>query len=149
MVRVEGTVVINRPIEEVFAFLANPDKSSQWQGMVLEAKQTSEGPVGVGTTGQVVSQFLGKRMESSWEVTEYELNRKATLKTTSGPVPYEQSATLESVDDGTKVTLVAEYEVGGFFKLAEPIIARMAQRQAEADNANLKDIMEAQGEGSA
>jgi hypothetical protein len=46
------------------------------------------------------------------------------------------------------VTLVAEYEVGGFFKLAEPIVARVAQRQADADNANLKDLMEAMGEGS-
>lgn len=149
MVKVEGTVVINRPIEEVFAFLANPDNASQWQGSVLESKQTSEGPVGVGTTGQAASQFLGRRIESTWEVTEYELNRKATLKTTSGPVPYEQSATLESVDEGTKVTLVAEYEVGGFFKLAEPIVARMAQRQAEGDFANLKDLVEAQAEGSA
>jgi len=149
MVKVEGTVVINRPIEDVFAFLSNPDKSSLWQGMVLEVKQTSDGPVGVGTTGQVVSQFLGRRMESTYEVTEYELNRKATLKTTSGPIPYMNSATLESVDEGTKVTLVAEYEVGGYFKLAEPILARMAQRQAETDYANLKDLMEAQAEGSA
>lgn len=149
MVKVEGTVVINRPIEEVFAFLTNPDNSSLWQGMVLEAKQTSEGPVGVGTTGQVVGQFLGRRMESTWEVTEFELNRKATLKTTSGPIPYMNSATLEPVEEGTKVTLVAEYEVGGFFKLAEPILARMAQRQAETDYANLKDLVEAQAEGSA
>ena len=102
MVRVEGTVVINRPIEEVFAFLSNADNASQWQGGTLEAKQTSEGPVGVGTTGQVASQFLGRRMESTWEVTEYELNRKASLKTTSGPVSYENFATLEAVDEGTK-----------------------------------------------
>lgn len=148
MVKVEGTVVINRPIEEVFEFLTKPDNFPQWQGSVLEAKQTSEGPVRVGTTGQVASHFLGRRIESTWEVTAYELNRKTALKTTSGPIPYTQSANLESVDDGTVVTLVAEYEVGGFFKLAEPIVARVAQRQADADNANLKDLMEAMGEGS-
>lgn len=149
MFKVEGTVVINRPIEEVFAFLAKQSNSSQWRGSVLESKQTSEGPVGVGTTGQVTSQFLGRRTESTWEVTEYELNRKTALRSTSGPIPYEQSATFESVDEGTKVTLVAEYEVGGFFKLAEPIVARMGERQAETDFANLKDLVEALGEGSA
>ena len=149
MVKVEGTIVINRPIEEVFAFLTNPDNAPLWQGSVLESKQTSEGPVGVGTSGQMVSQFLGRRMESTWEVTEYELNRKATLKSTSGPVPYKQSATVESVDEGTKATLVAEYEVGGFFKLAEPIVDRMVQRQAETDFAILKDLVEAHGEVSA
>ena len=149
MVKVEGSVVINRPIEEVFAFLNNPDNTSQWRGSVLESKQTSEGPPGVGTTGQGVSQFLGRRSESTWEITEYELNRKVTSKSTSGPVPYELSATFESVDEGTRVTLVGEFEVGGFFKLAEPIVARMAQRQAEADFANLKDLVEVQSEGSA
>ncbi len=149
MYEVEGTVVINRPIEEVFAYIANPENASQWQGAVVEAKQTSEGPVGVGTTGQSTSHFLGRRAESTWEVTEYELNRKASLKTTSGPVSYENFATLEAVDEGTKATLAAEYEVGGFFKLAEPILARMAQRQAETDYANLKDIMEEQDEGIA
>jgi uncharacterized protein YndB with AHSA1/START domain len=148
MVKVKGTVVINRPIEEVFAFLTNPDKAPQWQGLILESKQTSEGKVDMGTTGQVVSQFLGRRIESTWEVTEYELNRKASFKTTSGPFPYTNSATLESVDEGTEVTLMAEYEVGGFFKLAEPIVARMAQRQADTDYANLKDLIEAHGEGS-
>ena len=149
MFKVEGTVVINRPIEEVFKFLTTPGSSAQWQGMVLESKKTSEGPVGVGTTGQSASQFLGRRMESTWEVTEHELNRKTAYKSTSGPIPYENSATLESVDEGTKVTLVGEYEVGGFFKLAEPIVARMGQRQADADFAMLKDLVEAQGEGSA
>ena len=149
MVKLEGSVVINRPIEEVFAFLTNPENSSQWQGSVLESKQTSEGPRGVGTTGQVVSQFLGRRIESTWEVTEYELNRKTTSKSTSGPVPYELSATLETVDEGTRVTLVGEYEIGGFFKLAEPLVARMGQRQADADFANLKDLVEAQAEGGA
>ncbi len=149
MIKVEGTVVINRPIEEVFAFLVNPDNTSLWQGAVLESKQTSEGPLGVGAKGQVTSQFLGRRSETTWEITEYELNRKAALKSTSGPVPYNQSATLESVDEGTKVTLVAEYEVGGFFKLAEPIVDRMVQRQAETDFAILKELMEAQGETSA
>ena len=149
MVKVEGTIVINRPIEEVFAFLTNPDNAPLWQGSVLESKQTSEGPVGVGTSGQVVSQFLGRRMESTWQVTEYELNKKASLKTTSGPIAYENFATLEAVDEGTNVTLVAEYEVGGFFKLAESILARMAQRQADTDYANLKDLVEAQGEGIA
>ncbi|NIS83505.1 MAG: hypothetical protein GTO14_25655 [Anaerolineales bacterium] len=149
MVKVEGSVVINRPVEEVFAFLTNPENASVWQGTVLESKQTSDGPVGVGTTGHGVSQFLGRRIESDWEVTEYEPYTKASLKSTSGPVPYEQSATLESIGEGTKVTLVARYEVGGFFKLAEPIVARLSQRQSEADFANLKDLVEAMGEGVA
>ena len=46
----EHTVVIDRPIEEVFAFVTDPDNVSLWQSTSLETEQTSEGPVGVGTT---------------------------------------------------------------------------------------------------
>jgi len=54
--------------------------------------------------------------------------------------------TFESVAGGTKVTRVTEAELGGFFKLAEPLVARMLKRQFETNFANLKDILEAQAE---
>ena len=95
MFKIGGTIVINRPIEEVFAFLTTPGNSVLWQGNVVGATQTSEGPRDVGTTGQVTAQFLGKTIESNWEITEHELNRKTALKSTSGPITYEQSTTLE------------------------------------------------------
>ena len=34
-------------------------------------------------------------------------------------------------------------EVGGFFKLAEPLVARVVRRQMETDMATLKDLLEA------
>jgi hypothetical protein len=59
-------------------------------------------------------------------------------------VPVEAKITLESVEGGTRVTMTGEAEVGGFFKLAEPVVGRMAKRQTEANLANLKDILESQ-----
>ncbi len=59
-IRQEHTVVIERPIEEVFAFATDPDKASLWQSTSLGTKQTSEGPVGVGTTFRDTSKFLGR-----------------------------------------------------------------------------------------
>jgi len=40
--------------------------------------------------------------------------------------------------------MASEFQIGGFFKLAESIVIRMAKRQFEADFENLKDLMEAQ-----
>jgi uncharacterized protein YndB with AHSA1/START domain len=144
MIKMETTVVINHPIEDVFAFVSNIEKLSQWAGPVLEAKQTSEGPVGVGTTSTRVVQFLGQRLETTHEVTEYEPNRKISFKSSSGPIPIEERFTFESVEDGTKGTFSGEVEAGGFFKLAEPIVARMLKRQMESDVNNLKELLEAQ-----
>jgi hypothetical protein len=56
----------------------------------------------------------------------------------------EQSLTFEPVEGGTSFTMIGEGETGGFFKLAEPILNRMWQRQLEGMLANLKDILEAQ-----
>lgn len=87
MITIEYSVAINRPIEEVFSFMTNLENNPQWVSGLLEAKQTSPGPMGVGSTGTDVRQFLGRRIESTWEVTEHEVNKKSAFKTTSGPIP--------------------------------------------------------------
>jgi uncharacterized protein YndB with AHSA1/START domain len=144
MLKVEVSVVINRPVEEIFEFLANPENDPKWQSGVLEAEQTSKGPRGVGTTDREARKFMGRQFDQTFVVTEYEPNRMIKKKTTSGPMAIDTSYAFESVEGGTKVTLVGGGDVGGFFKLADPLISRMAKRQIEADLANLKDMLEAQ-----
>jgi uncharacterized membrane protein len=146
MARAEASVVINRPVDEVFAYVDDIGNASQWQSYVLEVEQTSEGPKGVGTTERGAMQFLGRRIEFAAEITEHEPNRRIKDKITAGPMLVEHSITLEPVEVGTRLTLVAEGETGGFFRLAEPIVARIFQRDVEANLANLKDILEAQAE---
>ncbi|MFQ5857675.1 MAG: SRPBCC family protein [Anaerolineae bacterium] len=99
--------------------------------------------LGVGTTYRFVAQGLGRRVEQDCEITEYEPNRKWCFKITSGVFPGEGCTTFETVEGGTKVTMAGKADVGGFFKLAEPIVARFAHRQWEASLGNLKDILEA------
>ena len=142
MAKFENSVVINRPLEEVFAFVSNLENDPKWQSGVLESKKTSEGPIGVGTTYRTVGQFLGRRIESEIEITEYELNRKVSGKSKSGPIRFESHNTYERVE-GTRVTVEAEAEIGGFFKLAEPLVINAAKRQIEGDSATLKDLLEA------
>ncbi len=144
MIKMEHSVVINRSIEEVFAFVTDVEKWPQWRAEVVEVKKSSEDPVGVGTTFSGVGRFLGRRLENINEVTQYEPNRKFGFKTTSGPVSMQFTDTFESVEGGTKVSLAMEGETGGFFKLAEPIMSRMVRRQFKNNYANLKDLLEAQ-----
>jgi hypothetical protein len=66
------------------------------------------------------------------------------MKSTSGPIPTEVDIIVESVDGGTKFTISAKAETGGFFKLAEPLVARMLDRQWDTNAGNLKDLLEAQ-----
>ena len=144
MAGLECSVTINRPIEEVFAFVSNYENDPKWSSATVEAKKTSEGPIGVGTTWLNVSKVLGRRVESEIEYIEYELNRKIAIKQTTGLYPHTFHVTLELVEGGTKINFAGEFELGGFFgRIAEPLLTRIAKRPLEAGFAKLKDLMEA------
>jgi uncharacterized membrane protein len=141
VVRVEHSLVIDRPPAEVFAYTTDPANLPEWQSTALEAR--SEGPVEVGAHMTEVRKFLGRRMESEVEVTAFELDRRFAIKVLSGPVPFAFEETFEPTDGGTSVRVVLEGEPGGFFKLAEPLVERAVKRQIQTDYEQLKDILEA------
>jgi len=142
MATLEISIVISRPIEEVFAFVTNPENIPKWSSLSREVKVTSAGPIGVGATYRSVVAFLGRRIEGETEITEYEPNRSFAEKSKSGPFPVENRTTFERVDGGTRVNFTAVAEPGGFFKLAEPLLVGMIKRQFQADFANVKDLLE-------
>jgi uncharacterized protein YndB with AHSA1/START domain len=143
MVRFEQSVVINRPSEQVFIFLANPENDPRWSAASDEMRKTSGGPVGVGATFTQVGRFLGRRLEFSVQVTACEPNRKFGMKVTEGPIKFAGMRVLETVPDGTRVTFTGGGQAGGFFRIAEPLLARAAARQLKADLAALKKVLEA------
>jgi uncharacterized protein YndB with AHSA1/START domain len=144
--RIETSIIINRPVDEVFAAASNMDNLPKWSTATLEAEITSEGPPREGSTVRLVGTFLGRRIESDAQFTEFEPPHHFAMATTSGPVAFRNRWIFEPSDGGTKVTGVNEAETSGFLKMvriAEPIAIRMGKRQLEADIANLKDLIEA------
>jgi uncharacterized protein YndB with AHSA1/START domain len=142
VIRIEFSIDVDRPPTEVFAYLTDAASLPEWQSSAVEAHW--EGEKTAGAHVREVRKFLGRRMESELEVTEYEPDRRFGLKVLSGPVPFSVQHTLEPRDGGgTHLTFVGEGEPGGFFKLAEPIVGRTAERQFKTDFETLKDILEA------
>jgi hypothetical protein len=123
--------------------VANIENMTQWSGELVDVKKTSKGPVGVGTTFIGVVKLLGRKMENTHEITRYEPNSRLAFKITSGPAQGEAEFAFGSAADGTKVSIAFDADMGGFFRVAEPIVARATQRQWETNLANLKDLLEA------
>jgi uncharacterized protein YndB with AHSA1/START domain len=144
MARIEINLVINRPVEEVFAFVSNSENLPRWRSTSLEIKKTSEGPLGVGSTFKGRFAFLGRQFDGNLLVTAHELNRVYMSKMAEGPFPLETSYTLEPVENGTHLAFVLNGAPGGFFKFAEPLVVSMAKRAYETDLQNLKEMLEAQ-----
>ena len=142
MIKIELSIVINRPVAEVFAFATNPANNTKWQEGLVESRLASSGPMGVGAQVVDVRKFLGRDMDSKLEVTAFEPNKKFAEKVVSGPLKFEITQTFESSGDGTKVSLIAQGEPGGFFKLAEGMVQKQLQTQLEGDSQRLKKALE-------
>jgi hypothetical protein len=138
----ELTTVINRPIEEAFAFLSNLENDIKWRSEWVETRNTSGGALGVGATFTLTGEFLGRRVPTIYEVIEYEPNRRAAWKTVSGPLPLTFRRTFERVEGGTRFAIKYEAELRGFFKLVMPLLAGSVKRQHECDLRKVNELME-------
>ncbi len=143
MIKFEESIIINRPVEEVWKFITNLENQPKWDRGVLEAKQTSEGLAGVGSTVQVRRQMLGRQRIGEFRVSEYVPNRMLALQASRGQMTAQSRFTFEPVEGGTRLTQTSEVELRGWSKLITPILIPMLERDGREDFANLKRILEA------
>jgi uncharacterized membrane protein len=144
MSKIERSIVIDRPVEEVWEFVHDVANDRLWQTTLVESEQLTDGPLGVGTRVREVRHFLGLKIELAWEVTEFEPTRRSAIKGISGPVPLSGGYRLEPLEAGTRFTVSGELDAHGLFKLAEPVFARITARELEANLGHLKDLLEAE-----
>ena len=139
----ELSIMINRPIEEVFGFLANLENDLKWRSEWVAAKNTSGGSPGVGSTFRLSSELLGRQIPTVYEVIEYEPNPVAVWKAVSGPLPLIFRRSFDRVEGGTRFTIRYEAAVYGFFKPVMLLLAGTVKRQHEGDLRRAKELMEA------
>ena len=145
--RSEESVEIDRPPEEVFAYVANPENLPEWSNLVLEVRKDAEDQPQEGDRFSVIAKFLGRRFETPFQVSAHEPPRRHSDRSTGGPFEQEYIYTFEQTGEGkTRLTHVAEAEPGGFFKLVGPLLERAGSRQFNADLQSLKDLLESRDE---
>jgi hypothetical protein len=142
MLRIDLTIRINRPIEEVFTFISDEAHTSNLASAVIDQKLLTPGPVRVGTTFMQHLKMLGKRFEATMEVIEYEPYRNFGYKTTSSPVPFKVYYDLTPMDRHTHLVFAFESEPGTYFGIPETVLAKMVRRQLLGDLENMKDYLE-------
>lgn len=140
--RNEQTITIDGPIDEVFAYLSDVERHPDWVGTVITTKKTSDGPMGLGATFLEEGKVLGKRAEITWEITAYEPPHTIQQRMQLGQAHAVLTATLEASNGGTKVTILQEGDTGGLFKLADPIVGRLLNKQLATDLETLKALIE-------
>jgi uncharacterized membrane protein len=142
MIKNEKSIIIDRPIGEVFAFVGDLRNGLQWQSNLLDVRRTTEGPLGIGTQYTAERKLMGRKMQNTVEFVEYEPNKTLTFRSTPSSMPMETSHRFESTAEGTKLTIVIEMHPGGFMGLVEPLLAANLRRWMEANLGDLKDLLE-------
>ena len=61
---VHRSIVIKVPIEKVFNYMAEPDNFTEWDDSIIENRDRTPGPVGIGTSWNQVYRILGKNLKS-------------------------------------------------------------------------------------
>jgi carbon monoxide dehydrogenase subunit G len=143
MTKFQHTITIERPVDEVWDFVIDARNDPVWMNQVVEVGRGGDRPVEVGLEVEEIVSFLGKRMSVTLVVTEHEPCRRSSIEITRSPVPGRGTYELAPVNGGTRFTMTAETDAHGFFRLAEPVFKRIAQRDMSANCERLKDLLEA------
>jgi uncharacterized protein YndB with AHSA1/START domain len=136
------SVTIQRPVEAVFAFIADGEQCPRWRSGVLDIRRTSG--EGIGTRyAQGVRGPMGRGIAADYEITTYEPNWLIEFQTTAGPVRPHGRCDFEALDGGTRLTFTLEAQLTGLRQL---LMGSMVQRTMDAEVEaidNVKRILEA------
>jgi uncharacterized protein YndB with AHSA1/START domain len=144
MAQFKTSLVIRRPVEDVFAFVSNYQNSARWVTGAMEHTKVSTGPIGVGTVIRTTGWAMGLRIEATRIVTAYEPYSRYAFKSEYRQVPLTTTFLFEPIQGGTRLTVVVEGEPTGLFKAATPFILGTIRQQFEGDLRRLKALLEKQ-----
>jgi len=146
-VLIQGDIVINRPVDEVFDFAADERNEPEYNPEMTLAEMVTQGPIGVGSKFHCV--ITGARAaDMTIEYTEFDRPRR--LASTAHLSSMDITGTLLFVPQGqsTKMKWLWNIEPRGFMKLLGPIVRRMGERQELANWTGMKKVIEAQSQPS-
>jgi uncharacterized protein YndB with AHSA1/START domain len=143
VIHIISNTLIYQPIKRVFDFISAPENDFQWQYGTLASTRLSGIAAGLGARFQSVANFMGHRIQGTFEVTEYEPNSKYGFKSLSGPLQSFTSFALDIAKGCTRVKLTTQANIVNLIELSENVLEKKMKRQFKENLAMLKSILEA------
>jgi uncharacterized membrane protein len=143
--RVDGEIVIDRPVDEVFDFVADESNEPRYNPKMRLAEKISEGPIGIGTRFRAETVSMGRAIEIVIEFTDFERPRRIVEVARVPSMDIHGILTFEPVPGGTRMRWSWSLTPRGALKLLAPVIDRMGRRQEQAIWTGLKRVLETAG----
>ncbi|MDP9889535.1 SRPBCC family protein [Pseudarthrobacter enclensis] len=142
MTRINGSILIRRPVEQVFDFVADERNEPVYNPQMRSVEKTTPGPIGIGTLWHVVM-ASGKRITPfELEVTEYVRPSRLGSITRMSSADIDGALTFVPEASGTLMSWSWDLRPKGMLKLAAPIFASIGRRQEQRNWSSLKTHLE-------
>jgi uncharacterized protein YndB with AHSA1/START domain len=144
MIRVETSIIINRPPEEIFDHWADGRLYNDWTpgAVKKDVRMVTPEPIGVGSKFQGTFKGIG---ELKFEILEYGRPRRLAMVTHVKIGDLHHTITCERIDGGTRVVELGEGQLKGIFKLLEPLFAAIFKKSFADNDRALKQYLEGRG----
>jgi uncharacterized protein YndB with AHSA1/START domain len=143
MAHAAETVTVNRPIAEVFDFLADGMNEQKWRPDVVTIEQVAGTGPGVGTTyAQTMKGPGGRPIKGDYRITRFESPTRLDFETIAGPARPLGSFELREIMPGTtEVTFTIDLTPKGAMVLMKGMITK----QVAIEAANIHNVPKAMG----
>lgn len=142
MIEVTGEIVIDRPAEEVFDFVANQENEPQYNPKMRVAKKMTDGPIGVGTLFRAEMTGRGRVVAMTIELTEFERPRRLAERVRMEAMDLTGGQSFEPVEHRTRMIWSWNLEPHGVLRFLGPVVAAMGRRQERRIWTQLKQLLE-------
>jgi hypothetical protein len=122
LIRIHEQRTVPLTQEEAFDFVGDFTNVAEWDPGITASKKIGDGPVGVGTRFEVVSEFVGRSLDLTYVVEEWDAPDRAVVATETKNFAGRDTITFRSVDGGTEIDYVAEFTFKGVMRAAEPFL---------------------------
>ena len=143
MARIEGEIIIDRPVDVVFDYVADQSNEPQYNPQMVRAEKITAGPLGKGTQFRSAVGSMGRTAEMLIECTSYDRPRLLASTTTMQQADISYTLTFEPAAGGTRMRWSGQVRPKGAFRLLGPVITWMGIRQERRIWASLKRHLEA------
>jgi Polyketide cyclase / dehydrase and lipid transport len=149
MARIEGAIVIGRPVDVVFDYVADQGNEPQYNSRMVRAEQITPGPVGKGTRFRSAVAFRRRTAEMLIECTDYDQPELFATITTMAQADISYTLRFEPTPAGTRMSWSGQVQPKGVFRLLGPLIAWLGRRQEQRIWTALKQHLETMPRGPA
>jgi uncharacterized membrane protein len=142
VIRIRDTFTIARPVDEVFSYVANMENLPAWAKGVQSSHNLTGGEPRQGSRFEVTGKMGPQRMTVTYELFEFEPNRRFRARGNFGPFQFEEEFAFAGEGGSTRVSQAADMQPKGAAGLIAPLAQVIISRQMRGDNRRVKELLE-------